>query len=74
MYPVVYKSKFVPVLNQVSRHKELSIAWLRTTLWRCGVVEIWLQASLILAVEGREWSASHPSRFIPRVKAPVPVG
>jgi len=41
---------------------------------RTGEVETQLQAFLPLALDGGEWSASHPVRFIPTVTAPVPAG
>jgi hypothetical protein len=34
-------------------------------------VEIELHASLISALDGGEWSASHPGRFIPQGKSPL---
>jgi hypothetical protein len=33
-------------------------------------VEVWLHAFLISALDGGEWSASSPSRFTPRERAP----
>jgi hypothetical protein len=33
-------------------------------------VEVWLHAFLTSALDGGEWSASRPGRFIPREKAP----
>jgi hypothetical protein len=33
-------------------------------------VEVYLEAFLTLALDGGEWSASHPGRFTPRERAP----
>jgi hypothetical protein len=51
----VQKCIVVPVLN-----------WISTMLWRCMEKDIFLTLALVRG----EWSASHPSHFTPRERAP----
>jgi hypothetical protein len=51
---------FVPVLNLAPRHEGVLVEWSYSSTY-----------SLTSVLDGDEWSASLPGRFIPRVKSPL---